>query len=133
MISDRDKGRGRDYGGEDVNLLEVDMDLMEADRVPLRKAPNNVGIVDVAIKSPKSAGRNLDGLSGHNYLILVLLPRVVFLRAFHRLFLADSSTVVLLQEKYDRIRHLEFSQNDLSATHASASAMHAYIGSPQKP
>jgi len=59
---------------EDVDSSEVDVDLMEADIVPLRKAPSNVGIVDVAITSRKSAGRNLDVLSGHNYLILVLLP-----------------------------------------------------------
>ena len=73
---------------DDVNSLEVDVDLMEADIVPLKKAPGNVGIVDVAITSPKSTGRNLDILSGHNYLILILLPRVVLLRSLHPLFLA---------------------------------------------
>jgi len=37
-----------------------------------------------------------------------------------------SFIVVLTQEEYDRLRQLEFSQNNLSATHASASGMHAY-------
>ena len=60
---------------EDVDSLEVGMDLIEANKMPLRKAPGNVNIVDVAITSPKSVGRNLDGMSGHSYLILVLLPR----------------------------------------------------------
>ena len=72
---------------EDVDSLEVDVDLMKTDRVLLRKSPDNVGIVDVAVISPKSAWRNLNVLSGHNYLILVLLPRVVLLRV-HLLFLA---------------------------------------------
>jgi len=49
---------------EDLNSLEVDVDLMKADRVPLRKTPDNVGIVDVAITSPKSVERNLIDLSG---------------------------------------------------------------------
>ena len=66
------------------------MDLMEADRVPLRKAPDNVGIVDVAITSLKNVGRNLNVLSGHSYLIVVLLPHVVLLRVLHLLFLAFS-------------------------------------------
>ena len=44
-----------------------------------------------------------------------------------------SSTIVLTQEEYDRLRQLEFSQNNLSVTHASASAMHVYTASPQKP
>ena len=59
----------------------MDMDLTEADKVPPRKAPDNVGIVDVVITSPKSARRNLVDLSGHNYLSLILLPRVVLLRS----------------------------------------------------
>ena len=58
MISGRGRGRVAvtilKY--KDVYSLEVDMDLMEADRVPLRKAPSNVGIVDVAITSPKVLG-----------------------------------------------------------------------------
>jgi len=73
---------------EDVDSLEVDVDLMEADNVPLRKAPSNTRIVDVTITSPKNTGRNLNILSGHNYLILVLRPRVVLLRVLHLLFLA---------------------------------------------
>ena len=75
---------------EDIDSLEVDVDLMEADRVPLRMTPENVGIVDVATTSLKSAGRNLDVMSGHNYLILILLPRVVLLRVLHLLFQALS-------------------------------------------
>ena len=61
---------------KDVNVdpLDVDVDLMGADIVPLRKAPDNIDIMDVAITSPKSVGRNLKILSGHSYLILVLLP-----------------------------------------------------------
>ena len=78
----RSRGRGRDCGGRVHGSLEVDVDLMEADRVPLRKAPDNVGIVDVAITSSESAGRNSDVLSGHNYLILVLLPYLVLLEFF---------------------------------------------------
>jgi len=73
---------------EDINLLKMNVDLMEADRVPLRKAPGNVGTVDIAITSPKSVGRNLNVLSGHSYLTLVILPRVVILRVLYLLFLA---------------------------------------------
>ena len=73
---------------EDVDSLEVDVDLMEANRVPLRKAPDNIDIMDVAITSPKSVGRNLKILSGHSYLILVFLPRVVLLTVLHLLFLS---------------------------------------------
>ena len=46
--------------------------------------------------------------------------------------LPGSSTVILTQEEYDRLRQLEFSQNNLSTTHASASGMHTYTASPQK-
>ena len=73
---------------EDVDSLEVDIDLMEAERVPLRKAYSNEGIVNIAITSLKSAGRNLDVMGRHNYLIMVLLPRVVLLRVLHLLFLS---------------------------------------------
>ena len=41
------------------------------------------------------------------------------------------STVVLSQEEYDRLRQLEFSQNNLSATHVSASGIHIYTAYPQ--
>jgi len=68
-------------------LKETDVELIETNRVPLRKAPGNVGIVDVAITSPKSAERNLDVLSRRSYLILALLPHVVLLRVLHLLFL----------------------------------------------
>jgi len=61
--------------------LYVDVDFIEADIVPLRKTADNVGIVDVVITSPKSAGRNLIDLSGYNCLSLILLPRMVLLRS----------------------------------------------------
>jgi len=83
------RGRGRDFGGRERGFIGVDVDLMEANRVPLRKAPDNVGIVDIAITSPKSAGRNLGILSGHNYMILVLMSRVIsseFFICYFRLF-----------------------------------------------
>ena len=51
---------------EDVNSLEVDVDLMEADIVPRRKILDNVGIMDVAITSSKNVERNLVDLSGHS-------------------------------------------------------------------
>jgi len=44
---------------EDVDSFKMNVDLMEADRVPLRKTPDNLGIVNVVITSLKSAGRNL--------------------------------------------------------------------------
>ena len=66
---------------KDVDPLEVDAVLMEADRVPLRKTPDNVGIVDIVIISLKSAGKNLVDLSGHSYPSLILLPRAVLLRS----------------------------------------------------
>ena len=52
---------------EDVDLLEVDVARMEAERVPLRKVPDNAGTVDAVITSPRSAGRNLVDLSGHSF------------------------------------------------------------------
>jgi len=69
----------------DVDLLEVDVARMEADRVPLRKDPCNAGIVDAVITSPRSAGRNLIDLSVHKYLSLILLLRVALLRTIHSL------------------------------------------------
>ena len=79
----------------------------------------------VSKKCWKKFGRS----SGLSYLSLILLPRVV-LRSPSSAH-PDSSTIVLSQE-YDRLRQLEFSQNNLLATHASASGMHTYIVSPQK-
>ena len=75
---------------EDVDPLEVDVVLMKADKVPLRKDPGIVDTMDTVITSSKSAERNLVNLSGHNYLILILLPRVIILRSLHPLFLALS-------------------------------------------
>jgi len=46
--------------------LEADVAHIEADRVPLRKNPDDAGTVDVVITSPSSAGRNLVNLSGHS-------------------------------------------------------------------
>jgi len=87
---------------EDMDSLEVEMDLMETDRVPLNDPA--ICIMDVAITFPKSTGRNLDVLSGRNYLILVIfLPRVV-LRVFHLLFLT------LPRLYYRRSMIVEFSQ-----------------------
>ena len=57
--------------------------------------------------------------------------RVHSLSAPHSAF-SGSLTVVLSQEKYDRLRQLEFSQNSHSVIHASSSGMNAYITSPQK-
>ena len=105
---------------------------MEADRVPLTMNPSNVGTMDTVIIYPRSAGRNLVALSGHNYLILILLPRVIILRISSSA-IPSSSTAILSQEEYDRLSHLEFFQNNLSGTHTSASGMHIYTASPQKP
>jgi len=41
---------------EDVDPLEVDVVLMGADRVPLRKSPDNVGTVNTIITSQKVLG-----------------------------------------------------------------------------
>ena len=58
MVSGRGHGRHRAaiLEDEDVDLLDVDMARMEADRVPLRKDPVNADTVDAVITSPKSAG-----------------------------------------------------------------------------
>jgi len=72
---------------EDVDPLEVDIILMEVDKVPLNKDIDNVGTVDTVIIFLRSAGRNLDDLSEHNYLILILLPCVVPLMSLYLLFL----------------------------------------------
>jgi len=69
---------------EDVDLLEVDVTRMEADKVPLRKDPGNAGTVDVIITCPRSAGRNLIDLSEHSFLSLTLL-RVALLRIIRSL------------------------------------------------
>ena len=55
IISGRGRGCVTILGDEDVNPY-VNVDLIEAERVPLRKAHDNIGIVDVVITSPKSAG-----------------------------------------------------------------------------
>jgi len=70
---------------EDVNLLEVDVARMEADRMPLRKALDNAGTVNIVITSLRSVGRNLVDLSKHSYLSLTLLLRFALLRTIHPL------------------------------------------------
>ena len=90
--------------GEDVDLLEVDVARMKVDRVPLRKALSNVGLVDVVITSPKSVGRNLIDLIRYSYLILVLLLRVVLLRILHLLFLTFSLLYYRRRSKIDSDR-----------------------------
>jgi len=70
---------------EDMDLLEVDVARMEADRVLLRKDPGNAGTVDAVITSSRSAGRNLVDLSGHNFLSLVFLLHVALLRTIRPL------------------------------------------------
>ena len=70
---------------EDVNLLKMDVAHMEADKVPGRKDPDNVGTVDAVITSRRSAERNLVDLSGHSYLRLILLLRVVLFRSIYPL------------------------------------------------
>jgi len=65
---------------EDVDPY-VDVDLIEVDIVPLRRAPGNIGIVDIVITSLKSTERNLVNLKRHNYLSQILLPYVVLLRS----------------------------------------------------
>jgi len=51
---------------EDVDLLELDMARIEADRMPLRKGLGNASTMDAVITSPRSAKRNLIDLSGHS-------------------------------------------------------------------
>ena len=70
---------------EDVDLLEVDVTRMEADRVLLGKNPGNADTVNAVITSLKSAGINLINLSGHSYLNLILLLRIAVLRTINPL------------------------------------------------
>ena len=68
-----------------MDLLEVDLARMEADRVPLRKDPDNAGTINALITSLRSAERNLIDLTRHNYLSLILLLRVALFRTIHPL------------------------------------------------
>ena len=70
---------------EDADLLEVDVVRMEAERVSLKKDPDNTGTVDAVITSLRSVGRNLVDLTGHSYLSLILLLRVALLTTIHPL------------------------------------------------
>jgi len=45
---------------------------------------------------------------------------------------SGSLTVVLSQTEYNKLRQLEFSQNNHSATHATSSGMNAYIASSSR-
>ena len=116
----------------DVDLLELNVARMEADRVPLRKAFGNASPVNAVITFPRSAGRNSVDLSGHNYPSDFSAPRSTqdYSSTFYTI--PESSTVVLTQEEYDQLRQLEFSHTNFSATHAFASGMHTYTVSPQK-
>ena len=119
---------------EDVAHLELDAALLIADKVPQTKGPGIVSTVDGVTTSLRSVGRSLVDLSGHNWLSLILLsldtPQVP---SYAHPASYGSSTVILSQVEYNRLRKLEFSQNSHLATHAFSSGMHAYIASPQKP
>ena len=93
---------------EYVNLLEVDVAHMEADKVPLRKDPGNAGTVDAVITSPRNVGRNLVDLSGRSFLSLdSSAPRnTPHDYSSTSSILPGSFTVVLTQEEYDRLRQL---------------------------
>ena len=58
---------------KDVDLLNVNVARMEAERVPLRKDPGNACTVDAIITSLRSVEKNLVDLSGHSYLSMILL------------------------------------------------------------
>jgi len=79
-----------------VDLLEVNVARMEADRVPLRKAFGNASTVNAVITSPRSAGRNSVDLSGHSYLSLTLLLCValsgLFIHFLHYSWISHSCT-----------------------------------------
>ena len=70
---------------EDVDLLEVYVARMEADRGSLRKVSGNAGTMDIVITYPKSVGRNLVDLSGHIYLSLILLLCAALFKSIHPL------------------------------------------------
>jgi len=80
---------------------------MEADRVPLSKDPGNIGTVNILITSPKSVGRNLIYLSGHNYLILI--PAPCGNPQVSSSTIPGFSMIVLSREEYERLNQLEFS------------------------
>jgi len=82
------RGRGRDFEGRGRGFVGGGHGSYRGQQNASEKGPGNVDIMDVAITSPISVERNLDVLSGHNYLILVLLPRVVLLRVLHLAYLA---------------------------------------------
>ena len=82
MISERDRGRGRNFGGRGHGFVGGGRGLYGGRQSSLKKGPDNAGIVDVVVTSPRSAGRNLVDLSGHCFLSLILLLRIVLLKTF---------------------------------------------------
>jgi len=85
MISDRRRGRDRDRnsGRRGCGFVRCGYGSYGGRQSASEKGHGNIRIVDVAITSPKSAKRNLDVLSGHIYLSLVLLPHVILLKIVH--------------------------------------------------
>ena len=61
----KDGGRGRDFGGRGCGFVGGGRGSYGGNRVPLRKAPDNAGIVDIAITFSKCIGRNFNVVSGH--------------------------------------------------------------------
>ena len=127
------RGRGRDFGRQGLGFVRGGRGSYGGSRVPVRKDLDNVGTVDAVITSSRSTGRNLVDLSGHNFLSLTPLLRVALLRTIRPLPPLFPDFSLLLQEGYDRLRQLEFSQNNLSATHAFTSSIHAYTASSKAP
>ena len=72
--------------------------------MPLRKALDNVGIIDIVITSQKSAERNLDKQQSESGPSALCGTPHVFSSAH-----PGSSTVLLSQEEYERLRQVEFS------------------------
>ena len=98
MISECGSGHGRglDFGGRGYGFVGGVRGSYRGRRVPLRKDLDNAGTVDAVITSPRSAGKFLVDLSGHNYLSLILLLRVWDYSSTSST-LSESSTVVLTQ------------------------------------
>ena len=89
MVSRRSKGRGRDrdFGGRGRGSVGGGRGSYGGRQSASEKGSRQYRIVDAVITSPKCVGRNLIDLSGHSYLILILLPHVVILKSLLSLFL----------------------------------------------
>jgi len=74
----RDCGRGRDcdFGKGAAHLEEVVISMV-LDRMLLIRNPDSVSIARGIITSLRSAGRNLDVLNRHSWLMLTLLVRIM--------------------------------------------------------